>query len=144
LRDCGTGRSIPHLVAKLDYPMQDVKCTSILTIAHIAGAAETELYARTLLDPKYREKSYAMWAIRDAADERAVEAVISYFRKNLSKIRTRKLLNATLPDGLDYLQRFADTNPEVLLLFADIRNCWAQLAEGERKAISQRVAYFRG
>ena len=72
LRDCGTARSIPHLVAKLNYPMQDVKCTSILTIAHIAGPAETELYARALLDPKYREKGYAMWAIRDAADERAV------------------------------------------------------------------------
>ena len=144
LRDCGTVRSIPHLVAKLDYPIQDVKCTSILTIAHLAGAAETELYARALLDPQYREKSYAMWAIRDAADERAVEAVISYFRKNLSKIRKGKLHNVSLPDGLDYLQRFADTNPEVLALFADIQNCWAQLAEGERKTISERVPYFRG
>lgn len=143
LSDCGTTRSIPQLAAKLDYPMQDVKCVSILTIAQIAGSEETQLYARALLDPKYRDKGYAMWAIQDAADERAVEAVIAYFRKNLSKIRRGKLHNATLPDGLDYLQKFASTHPQVLPFFKDIENCWEHLAEGERKAISERVAYFR-
>jgi hypothetical protein len=143
LRDCGTSRSIPYLSVKLYYPMQDVKCTSILTIAHIAGASETELYARALLDPKYREKGYAMWAIQDAADERAIEAVISYFRKNLSRIRSGRFHNGTLPDGLDYLQRFIDTKPEILGFFEDIRNCWKQLAEGERKTILERVPYFQ-
>jgi hypothetical protein len=143
LRDCGTARSIPFLSAKLHYPMQDVKCTSILTIAHIAGAAETELYAHALLDPTYREKGYAMWAIRDAADSRAVDAVVSYFRKNMSKIRKGKLHNATLPDGLDYLQQYADTDHRVTALFADIMECWACLAEGERKTIAERVPYFR-
>ncbi|SRR5258706_9555662 len=60
LRDCGTLASIPALKAKMDYPMQDVKCCAILTIAHIAGSAETSFYADALLNPEYREKGYAM------------------------------------------------------------------------------------
>jgi hypothetical protein len=55
--------------------MQDVKATSILTIAHIAGARETPFYAQALLDPGYPLKDYAMWAAEEPADERAVDAV---------------------------------------------------------------------
>lgn len=143
LRDCGTARCIPALKATLHYPMQDVKCTSILTIAHIAGTAETDLYAEALLGPGYREKGYAMWAICDAADARAVGPVISYFRKNLTKIRAGKLNNATLPDGLAYLHRFLETHSDVNELFAEIKRCWGKLAEGERKTIAERVPYFR-
>jgi hypothetical protein len=48
LRDCGTVQSIPALKKKLFYPMQDVKCAAILTIAHIAGASATDLYFRQI------------------------------------------------------------------------------------------------
>ena len=41
LRDVGTVKCIPFLKEKLHYPKQDVKDCSILTIAHIAGAAES-------------------------------------------------------------------------------------------------------
>ena len=142
LRDCGTSRSIPHLKDKLAFPMQDIKATAILTIAHIAGPAETALYAEALLDPKYREKGYAMWAIRDSADDRAVDAVIAYFRKNMSRIRRGQFHNATLPDGLEYLHKFIDAKPEVTMLFSDIKGCWEQIAEGERVEISKRAPYF--
>src|SRR5215470_8461284 len=71
LRRVGTERSVPVLLRFLTYPMQDVKCVSILTIAHIGRASVTPLLADALLNPEYREKVYAMWAILDAADERA-------------------------------------------------------------------------
>ena len=142
LRDCGSQKCIPALKTKLLYPMQDVKCTALLTIAHVAGAAETELYTNALLDPAYRDKAYAMWAIRDAADARAVDAALSYFRKNLAKIRAGKLANGTLPEGLDYLQKFVDTQPAVAELFSEISKYWSKLAEGERKTIMERIPSY--
>jgi hypothetical protein len=142
LRDCGTSKPVPALKAKIHYPMRDVMSTSILTIAHIAGAAESSFYGEALLDPKYPEKGYAMWAIRVAADQRAAEAVLSYFRKNMSKIRRGKLYNATLPDGLEYLQRYLETQPGVSEFFQQIDACWESLAEGERQEILKRVTYY--
>jgi hypothetical protein len=142
LRDCGTMQCVPALRAKLSYPMKDVKCTSLLTIAHLAGASETPLYAEALLDASYPEKGYAMWAIRDAADERAVDAVLAYFRQNRAKIRRGELTNATLPDGIDYLSRYAETRPAIHEFFGDIRLVWTSLASGERNEIIKRVPNF--
>jgi len=142
LRDCGTTNCIPHLKEKLTYPMQDVKCTSILTIAHIAGASETPFYAQALLNPEYREKGYAMWVINDAADSRAVEAVLAYFKKNRSKLKNGKLTNATLPDGLEYLERHLNEKEEILNFFTDVQGFWEKLPPGECKEIARRVKFF--
>ena len=75
--------------------MQDVKCVAILTIAHIARESATPTISHALLDPVYREKAYAMWAINDAADERAIPAVLNYFAKNKAKLKAGHLKNGT-------------------------------------------------
>jgi hypothetical protein len=142
LRDCGTSRSIPKLKEKLFYPMQDVKCTAMLTIAHIAGAAETEFYAGALLNPEYREKTYAMWAIREAADQRAIEPVLLYFEKNWSKLKKGNLTNASLVDGLIFLERFREGSERVKLFYSKIETVWDNLSSGERTEIAKRVDYF--
>ncbi len=139
LRDCGSTKSVPALKDKLHYPMQDVKCTSILTIAHIAGARETELYVNTLLDPAYRDKAYAMWAIFDAADSRAIEGVLAYFRKNLAKMRSGKLAIEILLYGLQYLQKFVAKEPSVSEIFSEVKKSWNLLAEDNRKLIAEHV-----
>ena len=142
LRDCGSERCIPALKAKLHYKMQDVKCTAILTIAHIAGEKETDLYAQCLLDPEYRQPAYAIWAIKDAGDERAISAVLGYFHKNRGKIRSGKLLNGTIADGLEYLQKFRTANEEVEKLFTFIKENWEALPLGERNEIGKRIPNF--
>jgi hypothetical protein len=142
LRDCGTPRSIPALREKLTYPMQDVKCCSILTIAHIGGADETPLYAEALSSPEYREKGYAMWAIRDAADHRAVPAVLAYFKKNRSRLRSGNLGNGTVADGLEFLERHERASDEIPRLFDDVRGFWERLPQGERTEIAKRVRFF--
>ncbi len=103
LRDCGTDRCIAVLKGLLHYPKQDVKACSILTIAQIAGAEETALYAEALLDPKYSEKAYALWAIWAKADGTALHAVYQYIKKNLSKICTDKLDIGTYGMGVEYM-----------------------------------------
>jgi HEAT repeat protein len=144
LRECGTVRCVAALRAKLSHPMQDVKCTSILTIAHIAGAEATPLFGEALLSPTYKEKGYAMWAIRDAADERAVEPVLAYFRKNRAKLRRGALANGTLPDGVEFLNRHVNTQPAIRDFFAEVRSVWERLAPGEREEILKRVPQFLG
>ena len=82
LREVGTDRSIEALKTLFAFPMQDVKCVAILTIAHVARETATPIFSDALLDPGYRDKTYAMWAINDAADERAIPAVLEYFSRN--------------------------------------------------------------
>jgi len=103
LRDCGTEKSIPILKNLLYFPKQDVKACSILTIAQISGAVETQLYADALLDSKYRENGYALWAIWAVADSGAVKAVYFYINKNISNIRRDKLQIGTYGMGVEYL-----------------------------------------
>ena len=141
LRECGTATCLDALKAKLHYPMQDVKCTSLLTVAHIAGPSETPLYAAALLDPAYREKGYAMWAIRDAADARAVDAVLAYFRKNRSKLKNGTLVNGTVADGIEYLARYR-ADPGVGAFLEEVRGVGDRLGPGNVAEIKKRVPGF--
>jgi len=142
LRDCGTKACIPALKDKLQFPMQDVKCGAMLTIAHVAGAEETPLYADALIGTSFRDKGYAMWAIRVAADAQAVDAVLAYFKKNRAKLKQGKLANATLADGLDYLDKYRASNPEIAAFFEEIDGVWPTLPEADRRDISKRLPYF--
>lgn len=142
LRDCGTSLCVPTLKNLLRYPMQDVKCCSLLSIAHVAGPSETVFYAETLLDKTYREKGYAMWAIRDAADHRAINSVLEYLHVNRSKWKRGNMTNATLPDALEYLSAFYDTDPRIPNVFADVTDAWERISEGDRKELARRIPYF--
>ena len=142
LRDCGTLRAVPALREKLTYPMRDVQTTALLTLAHIAGASETPFFGDTLLSSDYRDKGYAMWAIRDAADVRAVDAVLAYFRKNMAKLRRGALVNGTLPDAVEYLSRHLSARPAIREFFAEIRSAWDRLPPGERQEVLKRVPEF--
>jgi hypothetical protein len=95
--------------------MQDVQCVAILTIAHLAREKATPIFSHALLDPTYREKTYAMWAINDAADERAIPAVLEYFTKNKSKLKQGQLTNGTFVDGAPFLSRHAEGHADAQL-----------------------------
>ena len=91
LRSCGTERSIASLKSLATHVSQDVKATAILTIARIARAAETEYYAARLIDPSYRAKPYALWAISAYGDDTAIPAVRSFITKNKKKIAAKSV-----------------------------------------------------
>ena len=86
LRNCGTERSIASLKSLSTHQSQDVKATAILTIARIARATETDYYAARLIDPSYRAKPFALWAISAYGDERAIPAVRNFIMKNKKKL----------------------------------------------------------
>jgi hypothetical protein len=142
LRDCGTEKCIPSLKAKIYYPMQDVKCTSLLTIAHIAREKESDFYAQCLLDTKYREKGYAMWAINDAADQRAVEAVCAYFEKNNNKFSRGLLANGTVVDGINFLLKQSTISARAKSFLNYVKEIWFNLPQGERQELIKNAPYF--
>jgi len=142
LRKVGTDRAIPVLCTLLTYPMQDVKCVAILTIGHIGRENSTPILAEALLSPAYREKGYAMWAIADAADERAVPAVpavLAHLKKNRSKIRRGKDSSGVLVDAVSYLAKHRHLSADAQKFLDEIPTYWHMLGEGERKELSKRV-----
>jgi hypothetical protein len=140
LRDVGTAKCIPFLKEKLHYPKQDVKDCSVLTIAHIAGSAETEFYISAFKDKKTR-KGYPIWAILDAADHRAVEVMMDYVRDALRKIK-RGVYAGDYLDAMKYLGRFSGADPRIVPLFADILGQWEKLQPGIQEQLRNHVPYF--
>jgi hypothetical protein len=136
LRDVGTTRSIPVLKELLHYPMQDVKDCSLLTIAHIAGAAETPFYLEALAH-KGSRKAYPMWAIQVAADERAVPAVIDLVHTALRKALRPKPADPgdAYMSGLKYFVRLGIDRPEIQSSIDLLKKAWANLPEGHRTVL---------
>jgi hypothetical protein len=140
LRDVGTMRSVPFLQAKLHYPMQDVKDCAILTVAHIAGAAATDFYVDALLDKRTR-KLYPMWAIRVAADERAIDAVLAYVGRVLQRLErpTPSDPGDAYVDGLEYLARFHAIDPRIPPMFDRVRRIWHLLPAGAQSRLAVSI-----
>ncbi|HSQ33206.1 MAG TPA: hypothetical protein VLN49_25305, partial [Gemmatimonadaceae bacterium] len=137
LRDVGTLRAVPALQNLLHYPMQDVKDCSLLTIAHLSGPAATEFYVHALRDKRTR-KLYPMWAIRVAADERAVEAVLEYVDRVLKRLERSTPADPgdAYLDGLEYLSRFHETEPRIETVFARVRRVWSRLPVGAQTRLA--------
>lgn len=140
LRDVGTLRAVSALQKLLHYPMQDVKDCSVLTIAHLAGPAATEFYVHALRDKRTR-KLYPMWAIRVAADERAVDAVLEYVDRALKRLERSTPADPgdAYLDGLEYLSRFHESEPRIETVFARVRRVWSRLPAGVQKRLSESV-----
>jgi HEAT repeat protein len=128
LRDLGTLRAVEPLKRALKFPKQDVQCASILTIAHLAGPAETPFYISALEDKAYRPKLWALWALEDAGDARGIPAVSAYLARRISQAKTAKPNGSFFPTisyGLAYLGRFVGEHPGLRAEFAP----WVQFSD---------------
>jgi hypothetical protein len=120
LRDVGTLMCVAALKAVLHYPMQDVKDCSILSIAHIAGVMETKYYVEALRDKKTR-KAYPMWAIRDAADARAIDVVLDHVTTGLNKLRNGGDPGDAFAFAVEYLVKFRCYDPRIETLLCETK-----------------------
>ena len=136
LRDLGSPRAIPVLKSLLHYPMQDVKDCSLLTIAHIAGASETEFFVQALTDAKTR-KLYPMWAIEVAADRRALAPVVEFVNAALRKATRPKPADPgdAYLSGVRYLARIGFDEPDCQSILGPLKRAWPILPEGHRKIL---------
>jgi hypothetical protein len=144
LRDVGTEKCVPFLKQLQDYPMQDVKDCSILTIAHLVGSAETDYYV-SILEQKGKRKDFPMWAIIDSANEKAIEPVLSYLEGVYKKWRQPKCDYAgdAYLDGLLYLSKYIDGNVKIKEMFDKFISIKEKLPEGAKQRFRQEVPYFK-
>lgn len=140
LRAVGTMRAVPFLKAQAYFPNNDVRAVALLTVAHIARAAESDWYAELLLDPKFRMKDYAIWAIQEAGDDRALAAVVAFILKQRRSIVGGKHDPFLIAMERDYLQRMSETTSEAAQLLDD---AWMKLPEDERQNQLARIAHYR-
>lgn len=138
LREVGTERALEPLRALLMYPNQDVKTVAILTIAHIAGAKATPIFMDALENPAYRQKNYALWAIADSGDERAIPAVLRYLHKNKNRLKHGHMKSTPILYVLDFTLRFLDTDPGARTVLGEVAEVWFGLPDRDRKAISRK------
>ena len=120
LRSCGSLRSVEALKSLASYPVRDIQACAMLTIAQIAGAAETPYYAECLLDGAYRgHKVYPLWAIGVAGDARALPAVEQYIRKHRTKLSAASADTRAQLEALVFLVRHSAQHPQAKTLLTE-------------------------
>jgi hypothetical protein len=86
LASVGSAAAIPHLTRLIHSPIEDVKQSAINALASVGDASLTPLFLDALADRSWGAKWYAMKAIHDRADERAIGPVV----ERVKVILTRK------------------------------------------------------
>jgi hypothetical protein len=140
LRAVGTDRAIPLLKPLAHFPVNDVRAVAVLTVAHIARAAESDWYAELLNDPKFRMKDYALWAIQEAGDERVLQTVVDFFNGKRRLIQAGKFDSFQIAMGRDYFQRIGVSSSEISQL---LEEAWTKVPEEARIRHSNQINYHR-
>lgn len=137
LREVGTEEAVEHLKTLLMYPNFDVQATAILTIAHLAGPRATPIFIEALENPAYRQKQYALWAIADMADARAIPHVSNYLARNSKRLKSGKAKNTPLLYIVQYAARLSETDARAKAILDRIPEVWFGIREFERHGITR-------
>ena len=115
LADLNAKHAIPVLKALADYPVQDVKATSVLAVARLAGREETPWLVECL-SRKGTLKGYVLWALAAVADPAAYGAVSGWFEKQLRKLERDPAGDSwgNVVFAVAYLEQMTEHHPEVM------------------------------
>ena len=104
----GSPAAIPHLVRFIHSPIEDVKASAIAALSALGDADLTPVFLDALTDRSWVAKWYAMQAIAEHADERAIEAVVERVKVILSrKPKTNIGSDSELVYALRFLTRWS-------------------------------------
>lgn len=132
LRNIGTDKSIPILKKSCFYKNQDSQSNSILTINQIAKETETEFYGNCLLDARYKQKGYALWALVANSNGNAIEQVTEFLQKQLKKQDDNMGYIST---SICYLNRYKDYEPEINKIFEKVKKRFSKFNSNTQKYI---------
>jgi HEAT repeat protein len=115
LANLNAKHAVPLLKTLADYPVQDVKATSVLAVARLAGREETPWLVECL-SRKGTLKAYVLWALAAVADPAAYGPVNAWFEKHLRKLEKDPAVTPTgnVAFAVAYLEQMTDHHPEVL------------------------------
>ena len=128
LADMRAKAAIPVLKSLADFPIQDVKATSVLAVARLCGMDETPWLVECLTR-KGTLKGYVLWALAAVADPKAYAAVKAWFLPQLRKLE-RDLdadSHGNVVYAVAYLEQMTQHYPEVRELLERFRTLAPQL-----------------
>jgi HEAT repeat protein len=139
LADMRAKEAIPVLKSLADFPIQDVKATSILAVARLCGKDETPWLVECLTR-KGTLKGYVLWALAAVADPRAYAAVKAWFVPQLRKLERNPEADSrgNVVYAVAYLEQMTQHYPEVSELLERFRKIAPQLPGN----IPSELAFF--
>ena len=143
LADMNARHAIPVLKTLADYPVEDVKATSVLAVARLAGSEETAWLVECL-SRKGTLKSYVLWALAAVGDPAAYGAVRTWFEKRLRQLEKNP---AGDPRGnvvfaVAYLEQMTVHHPEVMELLDRFRAVAPKLPRSVRSELGHFTRLF--
>ena len=122
LADLNAKHAVPILKSLADYPVQDVKATSVLAVARLAGSEETPWLVECL-SRKGTLKSYVLWALAAVGDPAAYGAVKPWFEKHLRQLERDPTADSpgNVVFAVAYLEQMTEHHPEVMGLLDRFR-----------------------
>ncbi len=103
----GSKAAIPALTELIHDPVDDVKCSAINALGVLGDSSLTPVYLDALSDRSSTAKWYAMGAIHQNGDQRAIGPVVARLRVILARERMRVVMPWTeVMYALDFLRRW--------------------------------------
>jgi hypothetical protein len=143
LADLNARHAVPVLKTLADYPVQDVKATSVLAVARLAGREETPWLVECL-SRKGTLKSYVLWALAAVGDPAAYGAVKTWFEKHLRKLESNPTGDppGNVAFAVAYLEQMTEHHPEVMGLLDRFKVVAPKLPGNVRSALGQFTRMF--
>jgi hypothetical protein len=142
LADLNARHAVPVLKTLADYPVEDVKATSVLAVARLAGGDETPWLVECL-SRKGTLKSYVLWALAAVGDPAAYGAVKTWFEKELRKLeRDPAVGTGKMVFAVAYLEQMTEHHPEVVGLLDRFKVVAPNLRRHVRSELAQFTRMF--
>lgn len=143
LADLNAKHAVPVLKTLADYPVQDVKATSVLAVARLAGREETP-WLVDCLSRKGTLKAYVLWALAAVGDPAACGDVKAWFEKLLRKLERDPTGDApgNVVFAVAYLEQMTDHHPEVTGLLDRFKGVAPKLPSNVRSELGHFTLLF--
>lgn len=143
LADLNARHAVPILKTLADYPVQDVKATSVLAVARLAGSEETPWLVECL-SRKGTLKGYVLWALAAVGDPAAYGAVKTWFEKHLRQLERNPTGDSlgNVVFAVAYLEQVTEHHPEVTGLLDRFRAVEPKLPGNVRSELGHFTRMF--
>lgn len=128
LADLGAREAIAPLKSLVDFPMEDVKASSVLAVARLCGKDETPWLVECLTR-RGTLKGYVLWALAAVGDPAAYAAVKAWFVPQLAKLERTPEADSrgNVVFAVAYLEQVTQHYPEAGELLERFRRIAPQL-----------------
>jgi hypothetical protein len=143
LADLNARHAVPVLKTLADYPVQDVKATSVLAVARLAGSEETPWLVECLSRPGTL-KGYVLWALAAVGDPAAYGPVRTWFEKHLRKLERDPTSDSVgnVVFAVAYLEQMTEHHPEVMGLLERFKDVTPKLPGNVRSELGHFTQLF--